>query len=172
MTISTGIGTPSSQSNKYRTNTPVFMSKDRARRHAERTRAFAARFRAAALCGFIALGSPHKSRRNAVSWNHLERAPGSPSCVIPTFCYSHTMMEVARRGWLIAPARARIVEPHRSSIRRHAIAIPRRRESRRVLRQHRKDRDGREVACRMSPAATGGWIANLSAARRISRKPA
>jgi hypothetical protein len=74
------------------------------------------------------------------------------------------MMEARNRGGLIASSEARIVDPRHASIRllEEAQSAARRRIRRPQLTDKReKVRDERFGRSAMSPATTGGWIANF-----------
>ena len=93
-----------------------------------------------------------------------EIAPFSPHFVETTFSSSHTMMEAPTRAGLIASPEARIVDPRHASNRlsEEAQSATRRRIIRPQLTDKRaKVRDERFGRSPMSPATTGGWIANF-----------
>jgi hypothetical protein len=93
-----------------------------------------------------------------------EIAPISPHFVETTFSSSHTMMEARTRAGLIASPEARIVDPRHASNRllEEAQSAARRRITRPQLTDKReKVRDERFGRSPMSPATTGGWIANF-----------
>ena len=93
-----------------------------------------------------------------------EIAPFSPHFVETTFFRSHTMMEVRKPARLIASPEARIVDPRHASNRllEEAQSAARRRITRPQLTDKReKVRDERFGRSPMSPATTGGWIANF-----------
>jgi len=89
-----------------------------------------------------------------------------PHFVETTFSSSHTMMEAAKRAGLIASPEARIVDPRHASNRlfRETQSAARRRIRRPRQQQtdkREKVRDERFGRSAMSPATTGGWIANF-----------
>jgi hypothetical protein len=95
-----------------------------------------------------------------------EIAPISPQFVETTFYSSHTMMEAHEQAGLIASSEARIVDPRHASNRllEETQSAARRRTTRpqqKLTDKREKVRDERFGRSAMSPATTGGWIANF-----------
>jgi len=104
------------------------------------------------------------SEKHSGSPYYLEIAPISPHFVETTFYSLHTMMEAGKQAGLIASSEARIVDPRHASNRllEEAQSAARRRITRPQLTDKReKVRDERFGRSPMSPATTGGWIANF-----------
>ena len=107
------------------------------------------------------LASPEKYSGSSY---YPEIAPFSPHFVETTFSSSHTMMEARTRAGLIASPEARIVDPRHASNRllEETQSAARRRITRpQPTDKREKVRDERFGRSPMSPATTGGWIANF-----------
>src|SRR5215510_7465418 len=104
-------------SKEYRVNTPLFMSyAAKTARERERCAPNASRVERRSRIGWKA-NRALRSKKYSGSWYYPEIAPISPRFVGITFCTSHTMMEVQKRGGLIASSEARIVESRQASNR-------------------------------------------------------
>jgi len=92
-----------------------------------------------------------------------EIASFSPQFVGTTFYSSHTMMEAGKQGGLIASSEARIVDSRHASNRlsEETQSAARRRKKTATTDKREKVRDERFGRSAMSPATTGGWIANF-----------
>jgi hypothetical protein len=155
---------------EYRVNTPLFMrNAERYARSSKRS----ARVDSPGMQHCVWLmrsgvdttrsGSPDKYSGSPY---YPEIAPFSPHFVGTTFSTSHTMMEASEQLGLIASSEARIVDPRRASNRLSETtqSVARRRTKRPQqkltdnTREGASERFGRSA---MSPATTGGWIANF-----------
>jgi len=113
--------------------------------------------------GVDANESPSPEKYSEPSY-YPEIAPFSPHFVETTFSSSHTMMEARTQAGLIASSEARIVDPRHASNRllEETQSAARRRITRpQPTDKREKVRDERFGRSPMSPATTGGWIANF-----------
>ena len=107
-----------------------------------------------------------RQEKDSGSRYYPEIAPFSPQFGEKTFYSSHTMMEAPKQCGLIASSEARIVDPGPASnrlLRETQSAARRLPEDRKTKQTDKREkvRDERFGRSAMSPATTGGWIANF-----------